>query len=240
MSVQQLLQSHQLDAAIEALSVEVRNNPTDTRRRTFLFELLCFAGAFDRAEKQLAVLAQQGPQAEMGVLLYRAALAAEKTRQEMFETDDRPKQSSPASLVSVHGMLNAKPFHSLTDSDSRLGAQLEVFAAGTYMRIPFAMISSIHMDAPKRLRDLLWRPAVVRPSEAFQERELGEVLIPVVYPGSSKHADQQVRLGRLTVWEEAADGATIPYGQRVLETSEEEWPFLEIRDLSFEVALSAH
>jgi type VI secretion system protein ImpE len=237
MSVQQLLQSHQLDAAIEALSVEVRDNPTDNRRRTFLFELLCFAGAFDRAEKQLAVLAQQGPQAE--VLLYRAALAAEKTRQEMFETGDRPKQL-PSPPVSVHGTLNAKPFHSLADSDSRLSSQLEVFAAGTYMRIPFAMISSIHMDAPKRLRDLLWRPAVVRPSEAFQERELGEVLIPVVYPGSWKHANQQVRLGRLTVWEEAVDGATVPYGQRVLETSEEEWPFLEIRDLSFEVALSAH
>lgn len=240
MSVQQLLQSNQLDAAIEALSAEVRDNPTDSRRRTFLFELLCFAGAWERAEKQLAVLSQQGPQAEMGALLYRAALAAEKTRQEMFASSERPPLSSAVSSVSVHGTLNAQPFHSFTDSDPHLGSQLEIFAAGTYLRIPFAMIASIHMEPPKRLRDLLWRPAVVRPSEAFQGKELGEVLIPVVYSGSWKHSDPQVRLGRLTVWEEAADGSTVPYGQRVLETDNEEWPFLEIHDLAFEVAKSAH
>ena len=202
MSVQQLLESNQLDAAIEALSARVRENPTDSRGRTFLFELLCFAGSFDRAEKQLAVLSQQGPQAEMGALLYRAALAAEKTRQEMFESGDCPPKTSPKSSVSVQGTLNSKPFHSLVDSNSHLGSQLEVFAAGTYLRIPFMMIASIHMESPKRLRDLLWRPAVVRPSEAFQDRELGEVLIPVVYSGSWKHTDPRVRLGRLTVWEE--------------------------------------
>jgi len=57
----------------------LRDNPTDTRRRIFLFELLCFAGEYDRAEKQLDVLAQSGPEAATGALLYRAALAAERT-----------------------------------------------------------------------------------------------------------------------------------------------------------------
>jgi len=44
-----------------ALLAELRDNPTDARRRTFLFELLCFAGEYERADKQLEVLAQAGP-----------------------------------------------------------------------------------------------------------------------------------------------------------------------------------
>src|SRR5260370_9249489 len=91
MHVQQLFQYGQLDEAVKALTVEVRDDPTDSRRRTFLFELLCFAGDYSRAEKQLDVLSQGGPQSEMGALFYRGPLAAEKTRHEMFEKQEYPK-----------------------------------------------------------------------------------------------------------------------------------------------------
>ena len=70
--------------ALKALAAEVRDNPTDARRRTFLFELLCFAGEYDRADKQLEVLGQAGPESELGVLLYRSALYAERQRQDLF------------------------------------------------------------------------------------------------------------------------------------------------------------
>ena len=66
MPATQLFKSGQLDEAIEALGAEVRDNPTDAQRRAFLFELLCFAGKFDRAEKQLGVLARGGKNAELG------------------------------------------------------------------------------------------------------------------------------------------------------------------------------
>jgi type VI secretion system protein ImpE len=39
MSAQELFKAGKLSEAIEALGVEVRDNPTDARRRTFLFEL---------------------------------------------------------------------------------------------------------------------------------------------------------------------------------------------------------
>jgi len=66
MNSRQLFDAGKLNPAIEALSTELRDNPTDTQRRTFLFELLCFAGNYDRAEKQLDVLAAGGMQAGMG------------------------------------------------------------------------------------------------------------------------------------------------------------------------------
>ena len=56
MKAQELFRAGHLAQAIGALSAEVRDNPGDTRRRTFLFELLCFAGESARADKQLEVL----------------------------------------------------------------------------------------------------------------------------------------------------------------------------------------
>ncbi len=196
MTVQQLFQSGQLDEAVKALAAELRDDPANSKRRTFLFELLCFAGDYSRAEKQLDVLSQGGPESEMGALLYRGALAAEKTRHEMFEKQEYPRPVADVAAPRVTGTVNGKTFHALSDTDDRIGANLEVFAAGSYMWIPFSLLSSIHISPPKRLRDLLWLPAVVRPSAAFQGRELGEVLLPVLNPFSWRSADSAIRLGR--------------------------------------------
>jgi type VI secretion system protein ImpE len=239
MTVEELLQANLLDEAVERLTAEVRDNPMDHRRRTFLFELLCFAGQYARAEKQLDVLGESGPQAEMGAILYRGALSAERTRQDMFEKESYPRPSPDSRKGAPKGTINAKSFSTLTDTDPRIGAQLEVFAAGTYLWIPFVMIDSVKMEAPKRLRDLLWRTAVVRTSEAFQGRELGEVFLPALSPGSWKDSNAQVRLGRVTNWEQDADGRSIPIGQKILMADEEEWPILEVLELQFQIAKAA-
>jgi len=97
MQARQLFQAGRLDEAIEALGAEVRDNPTDAQRRVFLFELLAFAGQYDRAEKHLAVLGRGGRDSEMGVLLYHAALHAERLRQDMFEKQTFPVSSAPPS-----------------------------------------------------------------------------------------------------------------------------------------------
>ena len=67
MTATELYKAGKLSEAIQAISAEVREHPTDVRRRTFLFELLCFAGDFGRAEKHLNVLAEGGPDAATGV-----------------------------------------------------------------------------------------------------------------------------------------------------------------------------
>ena len=63
MTATELYKAGKLTEAIQAISAEVRDHPTDVRRRTFLFELLCFAGDFGRAEKHLNVLAEGGADA---------------------------------------------------------------------------------------------------------------------------------------------------------------------------------
>jgi len=226
MTATELYREGKLGPAIQALGAELRDNPGDQKRRTFLFELLCFAGEYERAEKHLDVLAGAGIDAATGTLLYRAAMAAERSRNDLFAHKDYPVTAAD----SVRGTLNGKPFESLEDGDPRIGPRLEVYAAGQYMWLPLAHIASIEMQAPKRLRDLLWAPCLVRTGPQFRAMELGEVLVPALAPFTFRHADDAVRLGRATVWEEEGD-QLVPFGQKTLLVDGEEFPFLELRHL---------
>lgn len=227
MTPQELFKAGRLNDAVAALTNELRTAPTDTKRRTFLFELLCFAGEYDRAERQLEALSRENSQAEMGALIYRAALHAERMRQEMFSKKTFPMQS--ASSSAVRGSLNGNAFESLEDCDPRVGANLELYVAGSYTWLPFSLISSIDLDPPKRLRDLLWAPLRVKPSAAYQGREIGEVMTPVLSPGSWQHADDAVRLGRISLWEEPDGADPVPLGQKMLLVDGEQVPLLEVR-----------
>jgi type VI secretion system protein ImpE len=236
MNPQELYKAGRLNEAIKALSAELRDNPVDTRRRTFLFELLCFAGEYDRADKQLEVLGQAGPTSEMGVLLYRSALYAERQRQDLFARGEFPEQKEEAE-GDRGGVVNGKQFAFFSDSDPRLGGRLELFAAGNYLLLPMEHVASIQIMPPKRLRDLIWTPAAVRTTPSFKGTELGEVLLPVLAPFSWQHPDDAVRLGRATVWEKR-DGYEyqVPFGQKMWLVDEEEIPLLELRALEFNPA----
>src|SRR5262252_7828215 len=123
MTAAELFRAGNLSEAIQALGGELRDHPTDARRRTFLFELLCFAGEFDRAAKHLNVLAQGSRDAEMGALLYRSALAAERQRKAFFDARSWAEPGAEAPRE-IRGTVNGRPFQSIEDADSRIGARL--------------------------------------------------------------------------------------------------------------------
>jgi type VI secretion system protein ImpE len=210
------------------LGIELRGNPTDAQRRAFLFELLSFAGAWDRAEKQLDVLAKAGNMAEAGTMQFKAAITAERVREHMFDTGDFPTQPAPAPVA---GTLNGTPFSRLEDADPRLGARLEVIAGGRYLWIPFAHLASVTMAAPSKLRDLHWITAQLRTGPSVRDLELGEVLLPAITPGAWRSPDDELRLGRATDWEEAPDGDFLPVGQKLLRVDDRLVPLLDVREL---------
>jgi type VI secretion system protein ImpE len=232
-----MFRAGKLDEAISALGSELRQNPADLKSRTFLFELLCFSGDYERAEKQLDVLAQGGSQSDLGALLYRGALNATKTRQDMFQNGKLPKPAAPTeSPNAITGTINGVPFESLEDADPRIGANLEAYAAGSYLFVPFSLLSSVEIVPPRRLRDLLWIPAVIRTTSTFQDRELGETLLPALTPFSGKHSSGAIRLGRETAWEEDDTGELCPVGQKILLVDGEEMPILDVRKIEFAAA----
>lgn len=240
MNPQDLFKAGKLNDAISSLSEQLRRNPEDSKSRTFLFELLCFSGDYDRAERQLDVLAHAGPQSEMGAMVYRSLLTAAKARQDIYS--ERSRSAPPSDALhagNVRGNLNGRPFSSLVDANPRTGPNLEVFAAGSYVLIPFSLLSSVEVSPPRRLRDLLWIPAVIRTAPAYQNRELGETLLPALTPFAAKHSNDAVRLGRETVWEEDEGGALCPVGQKILLVDDEEMPILDVRTLEFVAARAA-
>lgn len=236
MTAKQLFEQGKVREAIKELTSYLRDHPADAAQRTFLFELLCAAGEYDRARKQLGVLAQGGAETEMGAVLYYSALNAEKLRNDTFEKAAFSKHTPQRPVT---GTLNGKPFESLRDADPDLNGRLEVFAAGAYLWIPFEYIESLQMEPPRRLRDTLWAPATIRTGPEFKSTELGEVLVPVVYPFSWKNDNEAVWLGRVTDWSADESGTEYPSGQKTLLMDSEEVPFLEVRSIEFTKQVAA-
>jgi len=235
MSPDEFVRSGKLGEAIHALTAEVRNQPADSRRRTFLFELLCFAGQYDRGEKQLNVLTQASQDAEFGALLLRSALVAERQRQAFFESGQYAQSAinQAGSAPARSGTLNGKPFRSIEDLDPRIGPRLEMFVAGEYVWLPFEHIGRIHMQAPTLLRDTLWAAATVQTGPTFKGQGFGEVLIPILSPFSWRHESDDVKLGRVTDWKQEGD-QLIPFGQKLLLLDDEEAvAMLDVRELKF-------
>jgi type VI secretion system protein ImpE len=228
-TAKELFAAGKVREAEKMLTAYLREHPSDKAQRTFLFELLCFAGEYTRAERQLAALAAGSVESETGAIVYYAALHAEKTRQELFEKQAFPTGPAP----SPAGKLNGKPFKELRDADPDIGSRLEVFAAGSYVWIPFEHLTSIEMGPPQRLRDTLWAPALVQAAPSFKGMDLGEVLIPAIYPFSWKNPDEAVWLGRVTDWAADEEGREYPTGQKILMVDGEEIPFLEVRSIEF-------
>jgi len=233
----ELFKAGKVREAVKVLTDYLRERPSDTAQRTFLFELLCFAGEYARAEKQLAVLSNGSVEKETGAIVYYAALHAEKTRHELFEKQAFPTNS--AGVASPKGELNGKPFTDIRDADPDIGAKLEVYAAGAYLWLPFEHVASLEMGPPQRLRDTLWAPALVQTAPSFKGMDLGEVLIPAIYPFSWKDPNEEVWLGRVTEWSADDEGREYPSGQKMLLVDGEEVPFLEVRSLQFFYAADA-
>jgi len=236
MTAAELFRAGRLQQAIEALGEEVRNAPLDAKRRTFLFELLCFGGEYDRAEKHLSILADSSQAAGMGALLYRSALHAERERQQMFADRKFPMAHKvPSRSISRAGELG----HAFSDADPRIGGALELFVAGSYTWVALEQIARIEIPKPKRLRDLLWTPAIVTTTPEYKAMELGEVLVPAISPLSWQNQDDDVRLGRTTVWIEDETYGDVPVGQKLFVLDGQEIPILELGTIEFEDALGA-
>lgn len=229
MNATELYRAGRLQESIDALGAEIRSNPTDAQRRTFLFELLCFSGEYDRAEKHLDVLASGGKEANMGALLYRSALHATRLREEQYQSGKAFMAARPTDQVA--GTIDGTSFSRLSDGDPRLGARLEVYAAGQYMWIPFEAVESVRMEAPKRLRDLLWIPARLTTGPKYRGIELGEILLPALTAGAWEDEDDNVRLGRTTAWVRTEAGDEVPLGQKVLIADDRECSLLDVREI---------
>jgi type VI secretion system protein ImpE len=140
------------------------------------------------------------------------------------ELRERAFEQAPA----VPGTLDGQPFEWIADADSRLGPILEAVINGRYYWVPFLHISSLQVEEPADLRDLVWMPAY------FTWLNGGEAagLIPTRYPGSEGSADEAIQAARRTEWAERPGEEYHGLGQRMLATDAGEYALMDIRQVS--------
>ena len=97
-----LLAQGALGAAIEAQTAIVRQRAGDSDARALLADLLCFAGEFERADKQLDVISSQRTELAVPVALSRQLIRAALVRRDVFENG-----RAPETLAGADGTIQA-------------------------------------------------------------------------------------------------------------------------------------
>ena len=264
MNTQQLLQQGHLHAAVKHVTESVRNNPGDLRLRISLFELLCFSGDLERARKHLEVAGQNSAESELAIHRYLQLLTAEGKRRACFTSGGRPKLLSPAPSAETYlaGLeqfreghiersrelleeaeeqrsastcfVNDVPFEDFRDGNDLLGPFAELMVQDEYCWIPWDAIVSMSVQPPKHLRDLMWIPVQLE----LQTGSGGEVFFPVLYYDSYLSGDENVALGRETLWRDDVEGLSIGLGQKLFYAGDKDFALLEIQNLRFEHAIA--
>ncbi|PEQ14584.1 virulence protein SciE type [Novosphingobium sp. PC22D] len=254
-----LLDQGDIDGARAALVDVVRQNPADTRARMFLFQLLALCGERAKARKQLEMLAQLSPEAQMLAVAYGQAIEAEEQRAKVFAGE------CPASLLvpsawagdlvdalnhfiagrtaegeacrdkafdqapDTAGSLDGQAFEWIADADSRFGPAFEVIMRGQYGLVAFDSVASITSEGPGDLRDVLWYPVEI----ALRSGQSVAGFIPARYPGTDSAQDDSLRLCRSTDWVDR-DWGQEGLGQRLWTLSGgEDVGLLSVRELVF-------
>lgn len=263
MKAKELLDANKLSAAIAEISQQVKSHPSDNRLRTFLFETLCFAGEYDRAERQLDVIGHQNESAGIGVEIYRQLMKAEQARERLFTSGLRPTfLSQPPAYVERH--LNALS-RIREGKGSEALAELQRSAAERPQlrgKLNGQSFTSFR-DSDDILGPILecfvngtytWVPLEqVRRLTIGQPKHLrdllwiqatveladlppGDIFLPVLYQGSRQEDDDQIKLGRMTDWRAVAEDIAVGVGQRTFLVDGEEKAILEMRELELAVA----
>jgi type VI secretion system protein ImpE len=257
-AAEEKLRAGDLSACLADLQAEVRRNPAEARPRIFLAQLLMVLGEWDRALTQLSVIAEMDAGTIPMTRAYATAIQCERLRVSVIKGERSPLifgDPEPWLALVVQGLaalaagrtdqadtlraeafdaapatvgsLNGTEFEWIADADSRLGPILEVLLNGAYYWVPFHRIAAIEFEAPADLRDLVWLPA------QFTWANGGEAVgfIPTRYAGTETAEDSALRLSRKTEWALIGTEAFAGRGQRVLATSADEVPLLEVREL---------
>ena len=261
MDAKQLYEEGRLNDAIEAALADVKRHPTDMAKRSLLCELLCFSGEFERADKQLDFISTQDTSTAVGVTVWRGLIRAAIARNQFYEQgrvpeflqDPSPRiqdglkasimvregnhdeaaellQKNAAEGFEIKGTCDGTPFSEFRDWDDVSQDVFEILTtSGKFFWVPVSDMISIEFHPLGALRDLIWRPAHI----SVHGNPDGEVYFPVLYPGSEKSDDDDIRLSRVTDWREDS-GLNRGIGVRMFQIGDDSKQILQLTKLTFD------
>lgn len=262
MTAKELMRAGRLSEARSVLIQEVKSAPGDTGKRTLLFQVLALQGEWDKAAKHLDIVSTQDPSMAVGVQAYLNIVKAEQERVKVMAgtltpsfLPDVPPYSQKymtylnalreerfdearsllieidASLPVVSGTVNGESFEGMSETDARLYPFLEAFVHDRYVWIPFDAIRELVIQEAGSSFDLIWAAASVTTWEGLTMN----CTLPVLYPGTHLHEDDQVKSGRVTDWVPLGSGLARGVGQHVFQMGDREMAILEIREATFTI-----
>lgn len=257
MTANELFKAGKLSEAIDAQLKEVKSRPADHGQRLFLFELLCFAGDLDRAQRQIEAVNYNEMELDAAVLAYRRLLDSERARRRLFSESLIPRFFGPQP---EHVHLRLEAVKRLRENRPAEAAELLTQATALMPEVkgelndkPFASLR----DCDDLLAGILevmaqggyyWVPLeqvdTITISPPKTPRDLlwlsarlemtdsaGNVHLPVLYAGSHEHPDNQVKLGRVTDWKSSEGGPVLGVGARTFLVDEDATSLLDWRQM---------
>jgi type VI secretion system protein ImpE len=250
-----------LKNALTALQDAVKASPADAKLRTFLFQLMCVMGQWERAITQLNVVADMSAAALPMKQMYGDAIQCEALRAKVFAGEKAPMvfgypdpwlaQLIEASLLTGRGEIAAAAAMRQRALDAAPAS------GGTINGERFEWIA----DADSRLGPVLealinnryyWLPfqnlskvSIEKPEDLrdsvwmpahleFTNGGESIALIPTRYAGSESSEDDLIRLSRKTVWEERQPNVFCGLGQRLFATDLGEHALMDVREIVFD------
>ncbi len=218
---------------MDALKQDVRKAPRDARLRTFLFQMFCITGEWDRALTQLSVAAELDPAGPPMAQTYTSAIRCEILREKVFRGERSPTVLGdpgswlPLLIEATRLLATGQPDQAAKLRDDALDAAPET--EGTLNETAFAWIADAdprlgpvlevfingnYMWVPfERVRALRLDPPADLRDQVWMPAHFtwsndGEAdgMIPTRYPGSASSVDPALALSRKTEWRDAGAG----------------------------------
>jgi type VI secretion system protein ImpE len=262
MTAHQFFQQGKLREAVGAALEDVKLHPADSSKRGFLAELLCFAGDFDRADKQLDAVSPSDADAAMEALQFRHLIRAEQARLQFYTAGRLPEFLKQDITPDLKQHLEAAVLlraGQITEAVKLLGDAREerLKVAGVCDGKAFEDIfdlddlTSSFFEVLTAKGDYYWIPMdrvesiefapPTRPRDLLWRRAHlmvrdtpdADVYFPVLYGGSAADVNDELRLGRTTEWRGENGAPVRGVGQRVFLVGDEDRPILELKKLAF-------
>jgi type VI secretion system protein ImpE len=262
MNARDLFHAGQLAEAVAAATAEVRQNPTDSHRRLFLAELLCFSGQLERVDVQLDAVLESDPQVVAGIQTFRQVIRAEQARQQFFTEGHLPTfLARPEGAVRLSLEASIRVREGAFPEAALLLDQAEAQrprVSGVCNGEPFQDfrdvddVTSCILEVLTSNGEYYWIPIAQIESLEFGEPERafdhiwrrthlivrdgpdGEVFLPVLYAAAAQEADDRIRLGRMTDWRGGDATPIRGVGQRMFLVGEDDLPIMELKTVTFD------
>jgi type VI secretion system protein ImpE len=253
-----LLEDGRLADAVEAAVARVRAAPADHAARTVLAELLCLSGAFDRAEAQLAIVAQQSVDRPVALARLRHLVRAAVAREAWFAEAAVPALLGPPTdlqrmaidlALAVRAGDAARAAGLLAAAEAarpRIAGEADGVAFDDWRDVDDRsawFLEVLTHDGgylwvdPATVAGLTFEPAT-RPIDllwrearmALHDGREAEIVVPAQYAGAASDAQ---RLAQVTDWEERAGGVCAGAGQRLWLLGDDGRGVLELSEIRF-------